>query len=143
MNKIVVDANIIFSILISVKWNTRKVFLSLIKERVEVYAPEFLKSEILKYLNKLFLKRKDSYSVFIEDLFQLLGLINITSEDFYYSQKEKLITQMQNLDIKDLDYVALAYKLKAPLWTNDKKLKKVKWIEVINTEDLLIGKNLI
>jgi predicted nucleic acid-binding protein len=41
------------------------------------------------------------------------------------------------IDPKDINYVALAYKLNCPLWTNDKKLKNLQCIKVLSTEDLL------
>ncbi|NJE77343.1 PIN domain-containing protein [Thermococcus sp. ES12] len=38
-------------------------------------------------------------------------------------------------DKDDADFVALSLKANAPLWSNDKRLKKIKEIEVVNTRD--------
>ncbi|ASJ05056.1 hypothetical protein A3L01_06635 [Thermococcus barossii] len=40
-------------------------------------------------------------------------------------------------DKDDADFVALSLKANAPLWSNDKRLKKIKEIEVVNTRELL------
>ncbi len=40
-------------------------------------------------------------------------------------------------DKDDADFVALSLKTNAPLWSNDKRLKEIKEITVLNTKDLL------
>jgi predicted nucleic acid-binding protein len=49
----------------------------------------------------------------------------------------EIYSEVNQIDPKDIDYVALAYKLNCPLWTNDKNLKKLNSIKVFSTEDLL------
>ena len=39
--------------------------------------------------------------------------------------------------LNDIDFIALALKLKVPLWTNDKLIKKVKDINILNTKELI------
>lgn len=40
-------------------------------------------------------------------------------------------------DEKDIEYLALAMKLKMPLWTNDKLLKNQNLVKAITTADLI------
>ncbi len=45
-------------------------------------------------------------------------------------------------DRKDADYIALALKLKCPLWSNDKKLKDQEEVRVYSTKELIREFNL-
>ena len=69
-------------------------------------------------------------------MYEFLKFIRIISEK-YISFIYLLQEEVNQIDPKDIDYVALAYKLNCPLWTNDKKLKKLQCIKVLSTEDLL------
>jgi len=40
-------------------------------------------------------------------------------------------------DPKDVDFVALALKLNAILWSNDRELKKIPVLEVLNTREII------
>ena len=47
----------------------------------------------------------------------------------------KLVTKSP--DIKDMDFLALALKLKSPLWSNDKILKKQDQVQILNSEEVI------
>lgn len=129
--KVVVDANILFSCIISRRYN----FSLLLNSRIKLFAPDFIFEEIYKYNNYLLEKSGFSH----EDLEKFLGYIKRriiivnSSELTAYSYQASDISP----DLKDEAYFALALKLNIPIWSNDKELKKQKKVEVYTTEELI------
>ena len=126
---LVIDANILFAALI------KKSVTSDILFRHRLYAPEFIFEEFKKYKEEL--KQKTQRTD--EDFSQLLDLferkvILIPKEEIdpFIKRAEKI-----SPDQKDVLYIALALRLHASLWSNDKKLKeKQNEITVYTTTDL-------
>jgi len=140
MNKIVIDANIVFFAVLSQSSYTREVFQGLLDEDVDILAPYFIYGEVLNVFLRLTEQRWLTYDFHKAKIQRILELIDVVDYDFYADVIEKVKAEVDKIDPKDMDYVALAYKLWAPLWSNDKRLKKLKSIKVLTTQDLLEAK---
>lgn len=132
--ELVIDANIFISALI--KDSHTRHFLILRKH--SFYVPEFVFEEIQEHIEEITQKSSLSEDIIKEVLDQIILLANITIipfEDFKEFENEAIALSP---DIDDIAYVALALKLKCPIWSNDKDLKKsLKEIKVYNSEEIL------
>lgn len=129
---LVIDANILFSVLIK-RGVTEKL---LFEEDLHIFAPEFLFEEFEKY-NDLILSKTDRTK---EEFNKLINILKRRIKIIPNEETEEFITQAKKIcpDKKDVDYFALALKLKCPLWSNDKELKvKQKIILIYSTEELI------
>jgi len=120
MKRYILDANIISSALISGK----RLFLQLFETNV-FYSPDFVFVEIEKYKNTILKKSKleqNEFQEFITKLFQHITVIPA----LYLSEqiKHNAVELCQDIDIKDVAYVALALEMDIPLLTRDFKLYK-------------------
>jgi len=137
LNKYVIDANILFSAIIS----SKRLYFDII-QRFDLYTPDFALKEIEKY-EELILKRtklkKKKLNYFLIKLFE--GIAILPSIILDKETKQKAAELCKNIDEKDIPYVALAIELEIPLITNDKKLyrglKKKKFTDVVLFEDLV------
>lgn len=120
MNKYVIDANILFSAIIS----SRRFYLEIIKN-YELYAPDFALKEIEKY-EELILKKtkigKKELNSFLIKLFE--GITILPSILIEEESKQKALVLCKDIDEKDIPYVALSIELDIPFITSDKKLYK-------------------
>ena len=131
--ELVIDANILFSALIKEGYIRRLILLG----DHSFFVPEFILEEMDKYKGMI-LEKAD---ITEEELKEVLDLIIenanieiIPKEDFKdYIKAAKGISH----DIKDIEYLALALKLKCPIWSNDKDFKKQNKIKIYSTNDLL------
>ena len=131
---IVIDANILVSALLK-NSITRKTVLG--KKNHELFAPEFIKEELLKYSDE-FAKRLKVKREQVEESLQLLfdaAKIIIVSKEAYSDSLPKAL--QISPDKKDAPYLALAIKLNCPLWSNDKALKKQSLVRVFSTAELI------
>lgn len=128
---LVVDANILFAILIK-EGNTEEL---LFEEDLHIYAPEFIFEEFDKYKDLILEKTERS----AEDFDKLMTLLKKKIKTIPNEETDSFVTEAKKIspDEKDADYVALALKLHCPLWSNDKELRKQSKIVVYSTEDLL------
>jgi len=131
--KLVVDANIIFAALIK-NSTTRSIIL---KNELSLYVPEFFFEE-LKYRQDLLLMKsglsQESLNELINKLILTADIKTIQSREFkqYLNRAIKI-----SPDKKDIQYFALAIKLKCSIWSNDKDLKKQNKIKIYSTEELI------
>lgn len=129
---LVIDANILFSVLIK-EGKTEEI---LFEEDFHIFAPEFIFEEFEKYADFILNKTERSEEEFNE-LIQILKkriktISNEETDEFTY-EAEKICP-----DKKDIDYFALALKMKCPIWSNDKILKtKQSVIKIYSTNDLI------
>lgn len=128
---LVVDANVLFSILIK-KGKTEEL---LFEEDLHVFAPEFIFEEFEKYKDYILNKTQRTKIEFDELMIVLKKRIKTIPNE----ETEKFISEAKQIcpDEKDIDYFALALKMKCPLWSNDKLLKTQKIIKIYSTEDLV------
>jgi len=118
MKKYIIDANIIFSALISGK----DLFVSLF-ENNRIYAPDFITIELDKYRHIVLKKSKlpiANLQDFIQRLFRHITIIpNLYIKEL---SKQKAIELCENIDVKDVAYIALSIEMDLPFVTRDKKL---------------------
>jgi len=129
---IIIDANILFSILIKKGKNEEILF----EEDLHILAPEFIFQEFDKYRNVLLDKTSRSKKEFNE----LLNLLKKKIETIPNEETDKFMITAKRIcpDEKDVDYFALALKFRCPVWSNDKELKeKQDVVKVYSTEDVM------
>jgi predicted nucleic acid-binding protein len=129
--KLVVDTNILFNYF----WKfsiTRKI---LMHEDMELFAPEFALEEINKYQKEIMHKNNLNQEEFEHTKFNLAIAIKFIPLEEY----SKLLKTALKIspDPNDIDFFALAIKLKLPIWSNDAQLKKQNKIEIITTTELI------
>ena len=129
--ELVVDANIIISALISSSGKTSEMLFS---DRLELYAPEYLLEEVGKHKKEISEKSRLSF----EEISLLLSLISLNIKLIPFSEFKEFEEQASRIcpDTNDIEYFALALKLKCPLWSNDKSLKNSS-LKVLTTLELL------
>ncbi|RCR71397.1 PIN domain-containing protein [Larkinella punicea] len=114
----VIDANILFSCLISGKENYLTFF-----ESNTVYVPDFLYEEIQLHQEVIRLKSKLAATEFrryaLAVFRSLIVIPNLLISDQHFYQAYYLC---RDVDLKDLNYVALSIELNFPLLTRDKPL---------------------
>jgi predicted nucleic acid-binding protein len=126
----VVDANIIMAALIK-----RSFTLDLLySEKLELYVPEFLFSEIEKHKNEICKKSGIS-----EDKLKLF--LDIIKTRFNIISSQELVPFMEEAikispDPSDTAYFALALKYNVPIWSNEKRLKRQSGINILTTKEL-------
>lgn len=119
--KVVADANIIFSALISLDSSFRDVLLM---EEHQFFAPNFIFLELFKHKEKLQRFSKLSEDELLEYLNKILESIHFVNPSLLSLDNRRQAYQLCKLvDEKDAIYVALCLELDASLWTGDKKLK--------------------
>ncbi len=120
--KIVVDTNIIFSCLL----NTNSSIGDLIfnsKDTFEFYSCDYMRFEIRKHWTKLKkiskLKETDLQNSYDKTLAHINFINEELIESVTWQKAEEIVSQ---IDVDDIDFVALTRHLESALWTGDKKL---------------------
>ena len=128
--KLIIDANEIFSILIT-KGACTKLFFN---KELELYSPEYLIIELEKHKKEILSKTKRTQEEFCQLLDLIMRRVKIVNECYYLS----FIEEAKNIspDPFDVPYFALALKLECFIWSEDKKLKEQTIIRVLSTKDL-------
>ncbi len=132
--ELVVDTNIMFSFFWK-KSLTRKLLMD---EKLILFSPEFSLEEIKKYEKEIIQKTNITKKEFNEIRRELAIAINFIPINEYKNFFKKAI--VFSPDKKDIDFFALAIKLKIPLWSNDSQLKKQNYLIVYNTKEILTKK---
>ena len=130
--ELVIDANIIMSALITPGTRTCDILFS---NDFMFYAPEFLLEQFLEHRQEIFSKS----SLSEEDFNLFLLLISSRIKFISFSEFERFISKAKELcpDPDDMEYFALALKLRCGIWSNDKKLKEQDKVKVYSTKDLI------
>ncbi|MEK6860226.1 MAG: PIN domain-containing protein [Nanoarchaeota archaeon] len=126
--KIVVDANILFSL------SKESSSASSISQRfnLKLFAPKFALLELTKYKEELIKKSKRDFESIISDLKQRVSFIDESEYSKFLSEPRIKVS-----DPKDITYLALALKINSPIWSNDPHLKQQSSITVFTTEELI------
>jgi len=138
--KIVVDTNIIFSALLNSN-STIGDLLFNSDMHFEFYSCSYMRLEINTHWERLKKISKLSDSQLQVAYIQVLSKLKFINEEIIpieiWLEAETLT---KNIDIDDIDFVALSKFLKATLWTGDKVLytglKKSKFKKLMNTAEL-------
>lgn len=129
---LVIDANIIFSALLSPKGaNASLIFFP----KVSLISPEFLKDELDKHFSFMTAKSGRTKEDMERARDLLLSRVEIFSAEEYKTHLEK--ARQISPDRNDAEYFAVALSLNCPLWSNDKALKSQKEVKVFSTSELL------
>ncbi len=131
--KLVVDANILFASLIK---NSLTAEL-LLSDKLNLFAPEFLFDEFIKY--EVYILEKTNRSM--EDFAQYLNILKEEIEIVPQNLITPYIERAERFspDPKDTVYLACALAIDSKIWSNDKKLKEgQEEIDIITTGELII-----
>ncbi|CAN5360590.1 hypothetical protein BH20BAC1_BH20BAC1_17340 [soil metagenome] len=141
MKKIVVDTNIIFSCLLNsngtigdIIFNSDDVF--------DFYSNQYMRFEIRKHWNKLKNISKLSDLELETAYDKMLAKLTFINEELIpQTDWEKAEESVKEIDLDDIDFVALTKFLKGTLWTSDKSLyeglKSNRFRSVHNTQDII------
>jgi len=127
---LVIDANILISALIKNSVTAELIF----KQDLKLFTSEFIIEEFLKYEDLILKKTSRTKEEFVEFMHILKEIITVIPKEEYsgFIKEAEVICPDEN----DVDYFALALKLKCGVWSNDKKLKKQDKIKVYSTGEL-------
>ncbi|MEK6932740.1 MAG: PIN domain-containing protein [Nanoarchaeota archaeon] len=131
--ELVLDANIVFSARIKEEYIRRLILLS----DHSFFVPEFILEEMNKH-KALILEKANVTEEELKEIFNLIiknaNIEIIPREDFedYIKEAEEI-----SYDMDDVHYLALALKLKCPIWSNDNDFKKQDKVKVFSTSGLL------
>ncbi|WP_088858578.1 PIN domain-containing protein [Thermococcus profundus] len=128
---LVVNTNVLFSFF--GKSTTTRELVFLLSGRL--ISPEFALEELREHRDEIMKKAKIGEKEFEEILSVLREHIIFVNEGFYAEFIPLALKITPDKD--DADFVALALKVKAPLWSNDKRLNEIEEIEVLNTKEVL------
>ena len=129
LKKLAADANVILSAVAGKA--ALRVFL---KEDLEFVTTECITEEVLEYPDVLSAKYGLSHEV-LESQLKLLPL-KIYKREFYTEFMQKAAKRMKDRDEDDVELLALALKMKLPVWSNDSDFKSA-GIDVYTTARLL------
>lgn len=129
---LIIDANALFSVLIKKSRSEEILFRS----EVHLFAPEFLFEEFRKYETTIIGKTSRN----VGDFYNLLDILKKRITVIPNEETQDCMEEARALspDQNDADYFALALKMRAAIWSNDKVLKeKQNAIEVYSTYELM------
>jgi predicted nucleic acid-binding protein len=140
MTTIVVDANIILSAILSPFGIIPKIIITG-SSKSEFALPDFALEEVELHKKKICRYGGISLAEFDILFKKLLEHMVVFTSDEIRPETLSIATDLtKNVDLKDTAYVAMCIELNGLLWTGDKKLckglKRRKFIQVINTEEL-------
>ena len=119
--KIVIDTNIIFSMLLLKNSRLRDKFF---EKKVNWYAPTFVFVEMFERKEKLLKFSHLTESEIYELLYRIFQKIKFINEQLISKRnKLKAYELCKEIDEYDTPIVGLALELNASIWTGDKKLK--------------------
>ncbi len=120
--RVVIDANILFSSLLSKNASQRKVILS---KRYAMYSPNYVFVELFTHKEKLLKHAKASESDVYDYLTAILNHIRFIPPELVSIENRRAAYLLcGDVDPSDIPFVSLALELNALLWTGDKALKK-------------------
>ena len=131
--KIVIDSNILFSAMIKDSL-TRKIIL---EYEEHFLFPSYIFEEFDKYKEEILRKSGMNIIEFNKLLSIILKKVLIVPTETLIPYREKALEIIQEIDIKDVIFIAccLAYP-NSILWSDDKRLKKQDQVMILNTEEI-------
>ena len=129
---LVIDANIVFSMIINLMGKTREL---LFRKEISLVAPEHLKQEIEEHREEIKEKSGLSETDFEIAIALILSPIRLVP----YSEFAGFISSAKKScpDPEDIAYFAVALALNCPIWSNDKILQKQDSVKVLSTSEIL------
>ena len=126
--KLVVDANILFSL----SKETSSASEIVKRFNLKLFAPSFALEELSKYKDELEKKSKKDFKTIISSLKEKINFIEEPEYSGFLNEPKINIS-----DPKDITYLALALKIKSPIWSNDNHLKEQSLITVFTTSEII------
>ncbi len=128
--ELIIDNNILFSLMRpnSITSQIMQIF------NLKLYAPLFILKEFEEHEEEIFRKSRLSKEEFEFRKEVIKEKIKFIRLDVY----KDLVKTIKIKDQDDIPYMALALKLKIPLWSNDKELKLQDKIKVLNTQEIIM-----
>jgi predicted nucleic acid-binding protein len=117
--EVVIDSNKVISAVVS-KGIVRRI---VIFSGINFHAPKALVEEIEKHREEICKRiglKPEFFRFILEEL--ILPRLNIIEESKYADKISEAYAISKEFDEKDAPFIALALKLKAPIWTNDKSM---------------------
>ena len=145
MKKIIVDTNIIFSCLLNSQGTIGDVIFNS-DDVFEFYSNQYMRFEIRKHWHRL-KKISKMTDLELETAYDkmLTKLTSINEELIPQTDWEKGEELLKDIDMDDIDFVALTKFLRGTLWTGDKPLyeglKSKRFRTVYNTQDMIKFRN--
>lgn len=119
---VVIDANILMSVLITKQGQVAATFIEA-ADRYRFISCHFLYVELFRHKEKLIKLSRLPETDFLDYLLGILNRIEFLSESLI---PEEILQQarllVQDIDPRDINYIALSIHTNAPLWTGDRKL---------------------
>ncbi len=128
-----IDTNVLFSFF-KKESTTRKLILCISLD-TSLYAPDYLLEELRRYSNLIMRKAHLTPESFERILSLIKKYVTFIEYDSYAEFVD--IALKITPDSKDVDFVARALKMNAVLWSNDKALKSVSYLKVLNTKEII------
>ena len=132
--KYVVDTTVIVSWLLAPHGLTAKIVRSM---DLELFTPYKAVSELWEHQED-WSKRRPTLD--LQTFSDSIGYyVQIEMVDQSSSEMREARVVMNKIDLEDSEFVALALKLKIPIWSRDKHFQEQNRVEVVRTDDLLKG----
>ncbi|PIV68430.1 MAG: hypothetical protein COS08_06710 [Euryarchaeota archaeon CG01_land_8_20_14_3_00_38_12] len=133
---LVVDANVIISCLLK-KGTAFDAFLfNSILKKFQLFAPEFLWIEVRKHKKELLKETKlpsDEFDEVVEFFMEEITIVSSSQFLEFLPEAKKILSEHP----KDVPYLALALKLKCPIFSGDKVLKQLSPVKVLSPSEVL------
>ena len=128
---LVLDANILFSILIRMS----RTLELLLNSKLEIVSPDFILDEFIKHKDEISNKSGLDYSQLLTSIVLLGEKISFVAVEEYKTFLPRAVEISPDKD--DVDYFVLALKLNCAIWSNDKNLKDQDKIKIYSTQELV------
>ncbi len=120
--QIVIDTNMIFSLLLGKNTRLRDIFFDAAHT---FFAPNYIIGELFEKKEKIMKCSAMPEAEIYELLYRILSRIKFVAEEFVASEnKLQAFNLCKQVDEDDIPFIALSIQLDAPLWTGDKRLKE-------------------
>lgn len=126
--KLVADANILFSL---AKHSSAASEIAS-RYRMQLYSPDYVLSELGAHREEIEEKTGIKYPEIMKTLKEKVLYVESQAYEEFLNEAKSLIS-----DPEDAPYLALAMKLRAPIWSNDRHLKSQKKVAVLTTKELV------
>lgn len=131
--KFVIDTNVLISALLKDS-ASRKLIIEL---NEDFYSPDFLEEEIEKHKETI-LEKSGLEKVELDNILTLLlDNILVVAEETYETELGEAKDHLQDTDVKDVPFLAVAIKKNAFIWSDDQDFEEQDSIEVWKTEDMI------
>ncbi len=128
--RLVVDTNILFTLF----WKGSFLQKVMVSQELELYSPEYALEEIKRYEKEIMQKTRLEKKEFNE----IRKGLPILTEFVPLKEYSKFFKELKEVpDKDDIDFLALALKLKCPVWSNDKALEKQSLVKILTTKEIL------